>query len=225
MRFLVNMISKPTMMSTIEDIKAYAAKCFAGARGSHDWGHTERVANLCLRIGRAEGADLVVLEIAACLHDVGRPYEDTSKGMICHAEKGAEIAGHLLAAYPVPPDRRENIIHCIRTHRFRGNHRPETLEAKVLFDADKLDSIGAIGIGRTFLFAGEVGATLHNPHVEPQDTKPYTMEDTGYREYMLKLAKIKGGMLTQEGGRIAEDRHAFMEEFFERFLEEYGGLK
>jgi uncharacterized protein len=99
------------------------------------------------------------------------------------------------------------------------------LEARTLFDADKLDSIGAIGIGRAFLFAGEVGAKLHNPGADLHNTQPYTQEDTGYREFKLKLSKIKGRMLTAEGKRLAEERHAFMERFFERLQQEYEGRK
>ena len=208
---------------SIEDIKAFAMKCLSDAHGSHDWEHTQRVYNLCMHIGQVEGADMEVLKIAAYLHDVGRPYQDESKGAICHGEKGAEIADALLERYPISDEKRANIIHCITSHRFRGNYRPETLEAKVLFDADKLDSIGAIGIGRTFLFAGEVGAKLHNPALDPEDTEPYTEADTGYREFKLKLFKIRDRMLTAEGRRMAQERHVFMERFFERFLQEHEG--
>ena len=213
------------MSSTIEDIKAFAVKCFSNAHASHDWDHTRRVYNLCMHIGHVEGADMEVLKIAAYLHDVGRPYQDESKGAISHDEKGAEMARALLEKYPISNEQKANIIHCIRSHRFRGNCQPETLEAKVLFDADKLDAIGAIGIGRTFLFAGEVGAKLHNPSINPEDTEPYTEEDTGYREFKLKLSKIKDRMLTAEGRRMARERHAFMELFFERFLQEHEGYK
>jgi uncharacterized protein len=178
-----------------------------------------------MHIGRAEGADLEVLAVAAFLHDVGRSYEDESKGTICHAEKGAEIAKTLLVNYPLSDEKKQNIVHCIGSHRFRGNNAPETLEAKTLFDADKLDSIGAIGIGRAFLFAGEVGAKLHNPQADLHNTRPYTEEDTGYREFKLKLSKIKDRMLTAEGKRLAEERHAFMEAFFERLQQEYEGKK
>jgi uncharacterized protein len=212
-------------MVSLEDIKAFSRESFSSARGSHDWDHTERVYNLCMRLADAEGADREVLAIAAFLHDVGRPYQDESRGEICHAEKGAEIAEALLHAYPLPVDKKRNIVHCIRTHRFRGSRRPETLEAKVLFDADKLDAIGAVGVARAFLFAGEVGARLHSPYVRPEETEPYSMEDTGFREFKLKLSKIKDRMFTAAGRRIAEDRHAFMESFFERFLEEYEGEK
>lgn len=214
-----------TAIFTLKDIVEYAKTSFAAARGSHDWDHTERVYRLCMHIGRAEGADSEVLAVAAFLHDVGRSYEDKSKGTICHAEKGAEIAKTLLVNYPLSDEKKQNIVHCIGSHRFRGNNAPETLEAKTLFDADKLDSIGAIGIGRAFLFAGEVGAKLHNPQADLHNTRPYTEEDTGYREFKLKLSKIKDRMLTAEGKRLAEERHAFMEGFFERLQQEYEGKK
>lgn len=193
------------------------------AKGSHDWSHTLRVHSLCMRIGNAEGADLDLLSMAAYLHDVGRPFQDRSKGRICHAEKGAEIAGEILKKVELPENQKENIIHCVRAHRFRGKNRPETLEARVLFDADKIDSIGAVGIGRAFLFAGEVGAVLHNPDIEPEKSKSYTKNDTCYREYRMKLRKVKDRILTPEGLRIAEKRHDFMEYFFQRFLAEYEG--
>lgn len=213
------------MKSTFEDIKTFAMKCFAKATGSHDWDHTQRVYNLCMHIGEVEGADMEVLKIAAYLHDVGRPYQDESKGTICHGEKGADMARALLEEYPVSDAQKANIIHSIKSHRFRGKCQPETLEAKILFDADKLDATGAIGIARTFQFAGEVGAKLHNPCIDPEDTEPYTEEDTGYREFKLKLSKIKDRMLTSEGRRMARERHGFMEMFFERFLQEYRGYK
>ncbi|MFC1867223.1 HD domain-containing protein [Thermodesulfobacteriota bacterium] len=193
--------------------------------GSHDWQHTLRVFNLCIHIGKVEGVDMEVLNTAAYLHDVGRPFQDESKGRICHAQKGAEIAAGLLENFSLSENQKANVIHSIRAHRFRGNHRPETLEAKVLFDADKLDSIGAIGIGRTFQFAGEVGAKLHNPYINPEDTKPYTEEDTAYREFRLKLSKIKDRMLTSAGYQIAIERHKYMEDFFKRFLREYECFK
>ncbi|RPJ79091.1 MAG: hypothetical protein EHJ94_08535 [Deltaproteobacteria bacterium] len=100
---------------------------------------------------------------------------------------------------------------------------PETIEAKVLFDADKLDAIGAVGIARAYLFAGELGARLHNTDNNIQNTKPYSKEDTGYREYIKKLCKIKDRVLTAEGHRMAEKRHDFMVHFFDRFIEEYNG--
>jgi len=215
----------PFMDALIQDVRAYSMACSNGARGSHDWEHTRRVLALCLHIGRVEGADPCVLEIAALLHDVGRSAEDESNGAVCHAERGADMAREFLQGrLPTGPGM-DNVIHCIRTHRFRGNARPETLEARVLFDADKLDAIGAVGIGRAFQFAGEVGATLYNPEADPLQTAAYTREDTAYREYRVKLSRIRERMLTAEGRRLAEERHAFMERFFDRFLKEVAGEK
>jgi uncharacterized protein len=212
------------MNDVIDAVILYARTHFEDAKHSHDWEHTERVYKLCMHIGAIEGADLDVLAISAFLHDIGRTHQDKSKGSICHAEKGVDMARDMLEKYPIPHEKKENIIHCILTHRYRNSHVPETIEAKVLFDADKLDAIGAVGIARAYLFAGEVGAVLHNPHAIPEQTKPYSKDDTGYREYRVKLSRIKDKMLTPEGKRMAQERHAFMEEFFERFLKEHEGL-
>lgn len=200
-----------------------AAAAFAKARGSHAWDHTLRVVHLCEHIGVVEGADMTALRIAAYLHDIGRSEQDVANGDICHAERGAERAAALLAPLPLDDARRANILHCIRTHRFRGRRRPESLEARVLFDADKLDAIGAVGVARAFLFAGEVGARLHCPEKPVARTAPYGPEDTGYREYIVKLQHIHRRMLTAEGRRLAEARQTFMTRFFERFLQEIEG--
>lgn len=198
---------------------------FAGARGSHDWEHTQRVLVLAERLARAEGADLGVVRLAAVLHDVGRADEDRAAGGLDHAARGADLAREILARHGAPPERIAAVVHCIAAHRFRKGPAPETLEARVLFDADKLDAIGAVGIARAYLFAGEVGAMLHNPDIPPEDALPYSLNDTGHREYRVKLSRIRERMLTGEGRRMAEERHAFMEAFFERFLLEHEGEK
>jgi uncharacterized protein len=115
------------------------------------------------------------------------------------------------------------MVHCIAAHRFRDNKQPETPEARVLFDADKLDSIGAVGIGRAFLFAGEVGAKLHDKAVDPEKSLPYSEEDTAYREYLVKLRYVKDRMLTASGLELAKERHQFMTDFFERLNREVDG--
>jgi len=221
---LMDMITAQAMNDIIDAVMKYAQNHFEHAKYSHGWEHTERVYKLCMHIGAIEGADLEVLAIAAFLHDIGRVHQDMVKGGICHAERGAQMARELLKPYPLSDGKKDNIFHCILTHRFRNSHVPESLEAKVLFDADKLDAIGAVGIARAYLFAGEVGALLHNPDAVPENTKPYSRDDTGYREYRVKLCRIKGKMLTSEGKRMAIERHAFMEEFFGRFLKEHEGL-
>ena len=210
-------------MDVLVQIKIEAKRYFENAKGSHDWEHTERVYNLCMHIGKEEKADIGILKLAAILHDIGREYQDKTNGRVCHAEKGALLARELLGKHAMDKERIDKVIHCIECHRFRGDRIPQSKEAKVLYDADKLDSIGAVGIGRAFLFAGEVGAQLHNIGVDVEKTEPYTKEDTAYREFMFKLKKVKDKMLTEEGKRIAEERHAFMEEFFDRLNKEING--
>ncbi len=210
------------MLNTVERM---AYTYFQGARGSHNWDHTLRVRRLCERIGTAEGVDMDVLLAAAYLHDIARSYQDDSNGAVCHAEKGARLAGSIVEKLPLTTDQKKNILHCIRSHRFRGTHKPRTPEARVLFDADKLDAIGAVGVARAFLFAGEVGARLHSEDANIEATMPYSIDDTGYREFKVKLRKIKDRILTREGQKLAVDRHSIMEEFFNRFLEEYEGKR
>ena len=200
-----------------------AGEWFSRARGSHAWDHTQRVCRLCEQIGAVEKGDLAVLRIAALLHDIGRSLQDRTQGALCHAEQGARLATPLVARLPLSPEQKQNVVHCIRAHRFRGTRAPDTLEAQILFDADKLDAIGAVGVARAFLFAGEVGARLHIPDVDIEDTRAYSMEDTGYREYRLKLRLIKDRMLTAAGKRMAQERHRFMEDFFIRFIAEVDG--
>ena len=212
--------------SDVNGIREKARQWMARGRASHGWDHVERVWNLCRHIASEEGADLEILEIAAYLHDLGRGEETASGGRVCHAQEGARLALELLREEGFPEEAIRAVVHCIEAHRFRAEGvGPQTLEARVLFDADKLDSIGAVGVGRAFLFAGEVGAVLHNPHTDIAKTRPYSSEDTAYREFRVKLIKIKDRMLTPAGRRLAEDRHRFMVEFFGRLEEEVAGIK
>lgn len=205
-------------------VRAEAGAFFRSARGSHDWDHTERVRLLALRIGRKERADLGVLELAALLHDIGREEEDRSRGRICHGRSGAALAKTILENRGCEPATVRAVVHAIRTHRFRKGGAPRTLEARVLFDADKLDSIGAVGVGRAFLFAGEIGARLHDKEIDVRKTKPYTRDDTAYREYLVKLGRVRDRMTTREGRRIAAERHRYMAAFFDRLNKETDGV-
>ena len=207
----------------VAQIKQQAELMLASSRGSHAWEHTQRVFQLCRHIGAAENVDMEVVLSAACLHDIGRAHQDVTDGKVCHAEKGVELARPLIEPLPIAEDRKTNILHCINAHRFRKPPIPGTAEARVLFDADKLDAIGAVGVARAFQFAGEVGARLHNPNVDVENTRSYTSEDTGFREFKVKLSKIKDRMLTREGARMAKARHAFMAAFFDRLQAEHRG--
>lgn len=192
-------------------------------RGSHGYDHVRRVLALCRRLGAGAGADLEVLTLAALLHDIGRHEERCSGGRSCHARVGAEVAEGIMKRFGA--DRRliGKVVECVRQHRYRGNSTPRSLEARILYDADKLDSLGAVGIGRAFLFAGEVGARLHNSTVEAERAEAYSPEDTAYREYLVKMRHLPGRMKTGEGRRLARERIVFMEEFFARLSAEEKG--
>jgi len=210
-------------MDIIEQVKEKAKKCSEGANSCHDWAHTERVYNLCMHIGEKENADIEILKLAALLHDVSRLDEDKVNGKICHATEGGVRARKILEDLGVEKEKIDKIVHCIETHRFRNEKVPESKEAKILFDSDKLDAIGAVGIGRAFMFAQDIGGKLHNHDVDIEKTEQYSRDDTAYREFTVKLRKIKDKMLTEEGKRLAEGRHSMMVEFFDRINKEVDG--
>ncbi|MDD2463449.1 MAG: HD domain-containing protein [Desulfobulbus sp.] len=188
--------------------------------GSHGPDHSERVLTTAVDIARQMNARRDILIPAALLHDIGRKEESQSRGQICHALRGAELASSLLRELAYNEPDIEAICHCIRSHRYRGGQVPVSLEARILFDADKLDSIGAVGIGRAFLFAGQIGARLHNPDADCTATLPYSLEDTAYREFQVKMSKVRDQMLTSVGRTLAVERHAFMLSFFAQLTRE-----
>ena len=204
-------------------LKRVAQKFFSQARGSHDWEHTRRVTRLAQTIGLAEKADLAVVTAAALLHDIGRNQPGQANSKICHAQLGVQLAEPVLAELTFSKEQKENILHAIAAHRYRQPPEPVSLEAKVVFDADKLDAIGAVGVARAYLFAGELGAKLHNPDIDVEQAPSYSENDTGYREYLVKLRQVNQKMMTDQGRQLAQARHNFMETFFERFLKEYNG--
>jgi uncharacterized protein len=213
----------------INEIKDEAKKFFVDASGCHDWSHVERVYNLALKIAKKEKADMSLIKIVAHLHDIGRREEMRSKGKIDHAENGVKLAEKILAKYDLSKETKENILHCILSHRYRNNHKPTTIEARILFDADKLDSIGAVGIGRNFLFAGHSGSNCLYTGNERKLAKnardfAYTKEDSAFLEYFFKLRKIKSKMLTKTGKEFAEERHNYMVDYYKRFEAEIKGF-
>ena len=186
-----------------------------------------RVRRNAMRLAKSEGADLLVVEAAALLHDIGRPAELADCGRTCHAELGAQMVREKLPEFGIDDaEFIEHVASCVLTHRYRRRNPerfPKTIEAKVIFDADKLDGIGAIGLARSFHFAGRIGAKIHNREAEALSEGSYSREDSAYREYLVKLRHVKDNLLTESGRTIASDRHRFMEEFFDELnCEAYG---
>lgn len=212
-------------LQIIDAATAFAKERMTPLHSSHGWDHVERVVSLAEKIAASERtADLFIVKTAAILHDIARIDEVDSTGKNCHAERGSRMAYDFLLSTGLDRDRAGRVRDCILSHRYRNDHHPESIEAKILYDADKLDSIGAVGIGRAFLFSGEVGARLHNPDIDVNLTEAYGKEDTAYREYLVKLRFIHDRMLTPEGRRLAEERHRFMVAFFERLQDEVKNL-
>ena len=191
------------------------------APGCHDWDHTQRVFHNALKIAEEEkkssAVDMLVVKAAALMHDIGRPEELKLNGEICHAELGFKMAPELLKECGFrDAELIANIAECVKRHRFRGkNAHPETIEQKIIFDADKLDSIGAVGVARAIHFSGRIGSRLHNSYEEAMDSDAYSEEDSAYREYLVKLRHIPERMLTDTGKKLAVERVEFMDLFFD----------
>jgi uncharacterized protein len=198
-------------------------KRLESAPGCHDWTHTARVLHNARLIAAGEKkADIHVVEAAAVLHDIARPEELKSKGKLCHAMVGSEIAVKYLRKCEFRNEEFiKKVCNCVKTHRYRRTGRsPFNIEEKIVYDADKMDSIGAVGVGRAFHFAGRIGAKLHNTEKEALGSKSYSSEDSAFREYLVKLRHIHGKMLTRTGRKIARQRSDFMHKFFRQLNKE-----
>ena len=201
-------------------VRGRVAEILGHEEGCHDFDHTLRVVKNALSLAAEEGCsprETAMIELAALLHDCARPEEFESGGKLCHAEFGAVKAEQILRDLNcTDPELIEAVCDAVRCHRYRGKSRPRTRVACVLHDADKLDSIGAVGIGRAFHFAGKLGARLHNTEAEALNSPAYSREDTAYREYLVKLRKLPAAMLTEPGRREGQRRLRFMRRFFDR---------
>lgn len=208
----------------LERLEELVRGIFRGTGGCHDFDHTLRVRRNALAIsGQLSGVDVDVVEAGALLHDIGRSAEDAARGGgVCHAEAGAAMARELLKREGYGEEFALRVSRVVGSHRYRGGEKPDTPEGAVVYDADKLDSLGAVGIGRAFLFAGACGAKLHNSTEEALRGVPYGRDDTAWREFLVKLRYLPGAMLTEPGRRLAEERFRVMEEFFKELISETG---
>ena len=198
-------------MLTIDQARALYAE--AGDT-THDFDHVLRVYFLAERIGQAEEAAMAILRTATLLHDIARPEQDSGQ-VADHAIAGARRAREILTGQP--PDFVEAVARAIETHRFRANRPPQSLEAKILYDADKLDAIGAVGIARVFAYSAHRGQRLW--------AEPDANEHTAMKEFAVKLSKLKDALFTETAHAIAVERHAFMVEFFDRMADEVAGKR
>ena len=188
---------------------------------AHGWGHVNRVYKLALHIAQQEGADNFIIGMAALLHDLGRTVEANSQAH--HADLSVTLADEILKTYQIPEDKQQAILHAILAHSFSRGIEPQTLEARVLRDADRLDGLGAIGIMRWAI----TGAVRRLPETQPYDPNdPFTEKHMpNDRLYMLdhfysKLLKLGETMTTETGRSLAQRRTAFMSIYLHEFRRE-----
>lgn len=172
----------------------------------HGFLHVERVFNLCLHLGKKLGANLLILKIAALLHDIGRSNKNKKQSNKNHAELSAELASEFLKSndFKLSQDVYNNIIHSIKAHSFSNNISPKTLEAKILSDADKLDALGAIGLYRT------IGFTVKNQGGIDQVIK----------HLEKKIMKLKDLLFLDISLNIAEKRQQIILDFYNKIKRE-----
>lgn len=203
-----------------------ARRFYDDADAVHDFDHVLRVLALAERIGQAEGVDLEIVRAAALLHDVER--EQGGEGGLDHAASAARRVPEILCA--APSETVEAVAHAVAAHRFRTGPDPVTPEAQVLFDADKLDAIGAVGVARAFAYGGAHHQRLWTP-AENVDLARWKAEGddptdhTPVHEFVVKLSQIKGRLFTRTGRAIAQERHDYMVGFFQRLDAEVQGKR
>ena len=187
---------------------------------AHGWEHIERVYKLALFVAEQENADAFIVGMAALLHDIGHLSTDK---LLHHADLSMSMANELLLAYDVSADTREAILHAIAAHSFSLGIEARTLEAKVVRDADRLDSLGAIGILR-WAITGAVRRTGETQTYHPDDpfAEWHTLDDRRYMldHFFTKLLKLDGTMSTQTGRVLAQQRMAFMHAYLDEFRRE-----
>ncbi|HBB37415.1 MAG: Metal dependent phosphohydrolase [Candidatus Moranbacteria bacterium GW2011_GWC1_45_18] len=225
-------------MNKLGKIKKFAEGYMARDKCSaHNMDHVNRVYNNALKISKDEKIDLEVVKIAILLHDIGGSKEMKSKsGKFDHAIESAKIAGPFLQKLGFSEEKIRHICDCIITHRYRTENKPKTKEAQIVFDSDKLDTIGAIGIARQFVWVGK-----NNAHIfRKMDIEKYAQENLGgslkgrlrdktkhspQLSWETKGKHILKSLYTKKTKEIARKRMKFSENFLKKLEREIGGLE
>ena len=190
----------------------------------HGWDHILRVYHMAERLAIAEGADLEIVHAAALLHD-SKGSDPNSGERLSHHEASAIFAATVLKEEGWEEERIVAVQQCIRGHRYRGGqeNQPQTIEAMVIFDADKLDVLGAIGVARTIGYAVQDGQPIYaEPSRQFLETgvKVEGEPHSSYHEFLFKLRKVKSRLFTASAREIAESRHQYLTGFYEQLKAE-----
>ena len=209
-------------MLTLEQAKTW----YEATDPVHDFSHIERVYRMSDRLAKTEGADLEIVHAAALLHDA----EGTMPGSdsrLEHHLRSAEFAAMILKGEGWPEERIKAVQHCIRAHRFRDDREPPaTIEAKCLFDADKLDVLGAIGAVRVAVYAALAGTPTYSipssQFLETGKEIPGELH-SAYHEYLFKLRNVEKRLFTETARALAHERGLYLQGFFEQLIAEING--
>ena len=225
------------MEEKYQKIKKIAEGNLKGCDAGHDINHALRVYDLCLKLARGiKDVDLEILQLAVLLHDIGGLKELKDKtGKVCHARKSAKMAQKILKNLKYPQEKIDKVIHCILAHRHRTGVKPETKEAKILFDADKLDALGALGVARAYIWIGKNNAKIYSN----MPLEKYIRENivggklngrikdkskhNPFFEFELKLKRLPKRLYTLKAKKIARERLSYMTSFFDRLKKEVAG--
>lgn len=216
---------KVILSEIISRAETYVKQELGNDSSGHDWWHIYRVTKTARHLAQLENADLFVCELAALLHDIADEKLNASKAA------GLQKVENWLLQNEVPAAEASHIMEIISTMSYNGGHNQpmQTLEGKIVQDADRLDALGALGIARTFAYAGHKGHLMHNPELAVRTEMPKeeyrNSESTAINHFYEKLLKLKDLMNTEAGKQMAAERHRFMEDFLKQFYQEWEATK
>lgn len=216
-------ILKMDTQKLIDETIAHVKQVLNGAEAGHDWFHIERVFKTAQRINSEEKGDALVVALGSLLHDIADPkFHDGDE------ELGPNMAYSFMSRLNVESHVKDHVVNIIRYISFKQSFDKATfdsLELRIVRDADRLDAIGAIGIARAFTYGGFKNRVLFDPTIPPAtfaDKEAYkNATGTTINHFYEKLLLLKDMMHTDTGKRIALQRHNFMESYLQQFLAEW----
>lgn len=220
-------MSKLTNSESISKTAEFVRKQLEGEGSGHDWWHIQKVWNMSKQLASNtdQPIDTLVIELAALLHDIADHKFHNGDITV-----GPKVAREWLASIYVDENVIQHVSEIIKALSFKGAGVAtpmNTLEGKIVQDADRLDAIGAVGIARAFAYGGYKSRELYNPEIEPTQHSSFEAykNDNGHtiNHFYEKLFLLKDRMNTQSAKKIAEERHQFMKEYVDRFLNEWDG--
>ena len=210
----------------IENAINYVKQIFADDCSGHDYHHTMRVYRLAMQIAKYENADMLIVQLAALLHDV----DDAKLSPETYATKKKAV--DFMISNGVNNENIEAVCRIIEEISFAGTDSivPSTIEGKCVQDADRLDAMGAIGIARTFAYGGSKCRKIYDPEIKPlinmsKEEYQQNQNSTSINHFYEKLLLLKDMMNTDAAKRIAEHRQVVMEAYLEEFMAEWEGEK